>query len=87
MASKQKKSSMKKETRSNSAKISASLKEQLISKEKLEDLTNQNEKLQKTIQTYKEENGQLRDKVEYLGKKNCGIWAEQRVQVVGGRKF
>lgn len=60
---------MKKETRSNSAKISASLKEQLISKEKLEDLTNQNEKLQKTIQTYKEENGQLRDKVEYLGKK------------------
>lgn len=69
MASKQKKSSMKKETRSNSAKISASLKEQLISKEKLEELTNQNEKLQKTIQTYKEENGQLRDKVEYLSKK------------------
>lgn len=69
MASKQKKSSMKKETRSNSAKISASLKEQLINKEKLEELTNENEELQKTIQRYKEENSQLRDKVEYLSKK------------------
>jgi SMC interacting uncharacterized protein involved in chromosome segregation len=69
MASKQKKSSMKKETRSNSAKLSASLKEQFINKEKLEELTSENEELQKTIQRYKEENSQLRDKVEYLATK------------------
>nr|XP_022330234.1 nuclear distribution protein nudE-like 1 [Crassostrea virginica]XP_022330235.1 nuclear distribution protein nudE-like 1 [Crassostrea virginica]XP_022330236.1 nuclear distribution protein nudE-like 1 [Crassostrea virginica]XP_022330238.1 nuclear distribution protein nudE-like 1 [Crassostrea virginica]XP_022330239.1 nuclear distribution protein nudE-like 1 [Crassostrea virginica] len=69
MASKQKKSSMKKETRSNSAKTSASLKEQLIQKEKLEELTTQNEDLQKTVQKCKEENGALKEKVEYLSKK------------------
>lgn len=69
MASKQKKSSMKKETRSNSAKTSASLKEQLIQKEKLEELTIQNEDLQKTVQKCKEENGALKEKVEYLSKK------------------
>ena len=60
---------MKKETRSNSAKISASLKEQLIQKEKLEDLTTQNEDLQKTVQKCKEENSALKEKVEYLSNK------------------